>query len=160
MDIKSEVKNISGLVVIKRVKNLAKNGDKTFLFDITNSWKQRVQAQFVARSDPYGNPWKKLAPLTISIKKAQGAPQPDRPLYAFGRLFNSFFAVSTPFKGILASSLPEIAEKHDLGGKPATFFPFSLIPKRQIYPNVNNLPESWQKDINAAFTLLQNRLVK
>jgi hypothetical protein len=145
--------------LIERLTVVSKNGYKPFLDDLGTRWEKRISDQFTTTTNPYALPWKKLASFTIKVKKSKGYSQPSRQLFATGALSKSFYTIATAKTLKLRSRKQEIADKHNIGGFPASAFPFQLVPQRQIVPAADKLPETWQSDIDAAFVLLRNYIL-
>jgi phage gpG-like protein len=145
--------------LVDRVNALVNNGYKPLFTDLSKRWEQRISESFRQKADPYGTPWKKLSPFTVRIKQKKGYPEPSRQLFATGALSRSFYPIITANSLKLRSKKQEIANKHNLGGLPASNFPFRIVPQRIIIPDGQNLPVTWQQDIDESFKLLRSYLL-
>lgn len=104
-----------------------------------------IGAEFTNERDPYGTPWRPLAPLTVALKEAKGAPQPMRRLFEFGALSESF-QVEVAENAISLFTNHRFddgttPEKHQFGGRSSLG---GTIPPRPMMPmDGRPLPATW-----------------
>lgn len=147
-------------IALTKAKNLGSNDFRTAFRRTANAWLQEINSGFLRERDPFGNPWKKLHPVTVIHKTASGSRFPNSILRDSDEFRRSFKAeISRTGLGIFTDHVfddgtgPEI---HQFGGThPRTN---SFIPARPFLP-IGAFPAEWwqiaegyiQQDLKEAF---------
>ncbi len=93
----------------------------------------RLRFMFLSQTDPYGNPWASLSPVTVA-KKGH-----SRILYENGDLMAGTICVPLPGAGLKILIGPK-GYYHQIGR--------SNMPARKVFPD-KGMPPLWRQDIDA-----------
>lgn len=113
---------------------------------------ENIRLGFRDSTDPWGNQWRKLSPVTIARRRKNS----DKPLLDTGALRNSFTSQYSATSVVVGTRDPK-ARKHQFGVLP------NRIPARPFMPirdDQVSLPVGWQEDVSDTISHFINKSLR